>query len=71
MGSGINEEEVDREQGAIKELGGDMSVLQFCMLLELARELNSAGFPNIQDVQHRQGREFLTPDGRVSRVVKN
>ena len=22
--------------------------------------------PNIQDVQHRQGREFLTPDGRVS-----
>ena len=38
----------------------------FCMLKELALELNSAGFPNIQDVQHRQGREFLTPDGRVS-----
>jgi hypothetical protein len=71
LGSGINEEEVDREQGAIKELGGDMSVLQFCMLQELAKELNGAGFPNIQDLQHRQGREFLTPDGRVSRVVKN
>src|SRR5450759_4661666 len=28
--------------------------------------LAEAGFPNIQDVQHRQGREFLTPDGRVS-----
>jgi hypothetical protein len=43
-----------------------MSVLQFCMLQELAKELKSAGFPNIQDVQHRQGREFLTPDGLVS-----
>ena len=43
-----------------------MSVLQFYMLQELAKELNGAGFPNIQDVQHRQGREFLTPDGRVS-----
>jgi hypothetical protein len=36
------------------------------MLQELAKELKSARFPNIQDVQHRQGREFLTPDGRVS-----
>jgi hypothetical protein len=36
------------------------------MLQELAKELKSAGFPNIQDVQHRQGREFLTPDGLVS-----
>src|SRR5450759_5598825 len=36
------------------------------MLQELAKELNGAGFPNIQDVQHRQGREFLTPDGSVS-----
>jgi hypothetical protein len=36
------------------------------MLKELAIELNSAGFPNIQDVQHRQGREFLTPEGSVS-----
>src|ERR1019366_7520927 len=44
-----------------------MSVLQFYMLQELAKELNGAGFPNIQDVQHRQGREFLTPDGRVTR----
>src|SRR5450759_1395363 len=43
-----------------------MSVLQICMLQELAQELSGAGFPNIQDVQHRQGREFLTPDGRVS-----
>jgi hypothetical protein len=32
----------------------------------LAKELQNAGFPNIQDVQHRQGREFLTPDGGVS-----
>jgi hypothetical protein len=36
------------------------------MLLELAKELRDAGFPNIQDVQHRQGREFLASDGRVS-----
>ena len=43
-----------------------MSVLQFHMLQKLAVELNGAGFPNILDVQHRQGREFLTPDGRVS-----
>jgi hypothetical protein len=43
-----------------------MSVLQFCMLQELAKELSGAGFPNIQDVQHRQGREYLTPDGSVS-----
>jgi len=32
----------------------------------LAKELKDAGFPNIQDVQHRQGREFLAADGRVS-----
>jgi hypothetical protein len=32
---------------------------------ELARELRDAGFSNIQDVQHRQGREFLAPDGHV------
>jgi hypothetical protein len=43
-----------------------MSVLQFYMLQELAKELNGAGFPNIQDVQHRQGREYLTSDGSVS-----
>ena len=36
------------------------------MLLGLAKELRDAGFPNIQDVQHRQGREFLASDGRVS-----
>jgi hypothetical protein len=36
------------------------------MLQELAKELNGAGFPNIQDVQHRQGREFLTPEGHIS-----
>ena len=33
---------------------------------ELAKELRNAGFPNIQDLQHRQGREFLASDGRVS-----
>jgi hypothetical protein len=36
------------------------------MLLELAKELRDAGFPNIQDLQHRQGREFLASDARVS-----
>ena len=36
------------------------------MILTTAKELKDAGFPNIQDVQHRQGREFVTPDGRVS-----
>jgi hypothetical protein len=36
------------------------------MLLGLAKELRDAGFPNIQDVQHRQGREFLASDGRLS-----
>ncbi len=36
------------------------------MLHTMAKELKDAGFPNIQDVQHRQGREFVTPDGRVS-----
>jgi branched-chain amino acid transport system ATP-binding protein len=33
--------------------------------LELANELRNAGFPNIQDLQHRQGRQFLV--GRRSR----
>jgi len=32
----------------------------------LANELRNAGFPNIQDLQHRQGRQFLASDGRVS-----
>jgi hypothetical protein len=32
----------------------------------IAKELKDAGFPNIEDVQHRQGREFVTPDGSVS-----
>jgi hypothetical protein len=36
------------------------------MTPELARELREAGFPNIQDVQHRQGRQFLTADGQVT-----
>ena len=36
------------------------------MDLELAKELQCAGFPNIQPLQHRQGRQFLTSDGRVS-----
>ena len=34
--------------------------------LGLAKELRNAGFPNIQDLQHRQGRQFLASDGRVS-----
>ena len=34
--------------------------------LELAKELRNAGFPNIQDLQHRQGRQFFASDGRVS-----
>ena len=33
---------------------------------ELAKDLRNAGFPNIQDLQHRQGRQFLASDGRVS-----
>ena len=36
------------------------------MSLELAKELRNAGFPNIQDLQHRQGRQFLASDGGVS-----
>ena len=36
------------------------------MHLELAKELQHAGFPNIQALQHRQGRQFLASDGRVS-----
>ena len=36
------------------------------MSLELAKELRNAGFPNIHDLQHRQGRQFLASDGRVS-----
>jgi hypothetical protein len=36
------------------------------MLKELAKELHGAGFPNISDIQHRQGREFLTREGRVA-----
>lgn len=36
------------------------------MLNALAKRLKDVGFPNIQDVQHRQGREFLAPDGHVS-----
>jgi hypothetical protein len=35
------------------------------MLVELTNELRDAGFPNIQDIQHRQGREFLASDGLV------
>jgi len=36
------------------------------MLHTMAKELKDSGFPNIHDVQHRQGREFVTPDGRGS-----
>jgi hypothetical protein len=35
------------------------------MNYELAQELKDAGFPNIKDLQHRQGREFILPDGNV------
>ena len=38
-----------------------MSVLQFYMLQELAKELNGAGFPNIQDVQHDKAESFSLP----------
>jgi hypothetical protein len=31
------------------------------MNYELAQELKDAGFPNIKDLQHRQGREFILP----------
>jgi hypothetical protein len=34
--------------------------------LELATELRNAGFPNIQDLQPRQGRPFLASDGHES-----
>ena len=36
------------------------------MFNQLAKELRDAGFPNIQDLQHRQGREFLAAGGEVS-----
>jgi|SRR6185312_8674453 len=36
------------------------------MHFELAKELQNAGFPNIQTLQHRQGRQFLAFDGRMS-----
>ena len=36
------------------------------MHLELAKELQHAGFPNIQALQHRQGRQFLASNDRVS-----
>src|SRR5437899_10877102 len=32
---------------------------------DLAKELKAAGFPNIKDLQHRQGREFIPPNGTV------
>jgi hypothetical protein len=35
------------------------------MNYELAQELKDAGFPNIKDLQHRQGREFILPNGSV------
>jgi hypothetical protein len=35
------------------------------MNYELAQELKDAGFPNIKDLQHRQGREFILPYGNV------
>jgi hypothetical protein len=35
------------------------------MNYELAQELKDAAFPNIKDLQHRQGREFILPDGSV------
>jgi hypothetical protein len=32
----------------------------------LAQELQDAGYPDIQDVQHREGRQFLRSNGDVS-----
>jgi len=43
-----------------------MACYESFMFLELANELRNAGFPNIQDLQHRQGRQFLASDGHVS-----
>jgi hypothetical protein len=36
------------------------------MLRELATNLRDAGFPNIHDMQHREGRDYLRPDGNVA-----
>jgi len=36
------------------------------MNYELAHELKDAGFPNIKDLQHRQGREFILPNGSIA-----
>jgi hypothetical protein len=35
------------------------------MNYQIAIELKSAGFPNIKDLQHRQGREFIPSDGSM------
>ena len=35
------------------------------MNYDLAKELKAAGFPNIKDLQHREGREFIPLDGSV------
>jgi hypothetical protein len=35
------------------------------MNYDLAKELKAAGFPNIKDLQHREGREFIPSDGSV------
>ena len=59
-------EVVGQESGAIKKLDTAKPCYEPVMLHTIAIELKDAGFPNIQDVQHRQGREFVTPDGQVS-----
>ena len=50
----------------IKEPTSLLGCYDSSMHPELAKELQHAGFPNIQALQHRQGRQFLASDGRVS-----
>jgi hypothetical protein len=49
-----------------RETHDDSRAMIRAMPHQLSKELRDAGFPNIQDVQHRQGREFLDPNDRVS-----
>ena len=49
-----------------KRTGNRKVCYDLFMFLELAKELRNAGFPNIEDLQHRQGRQFLASDGGVS-----
>ena len=55
------------DPGSRRKSTGTRNMCYDCSVsLGLAKELRNAGFPNIQDLQHRQGRQFLASDGRVS-----